>query len=289
MRGECLHNKSLMCQVPHVLNGAPFLKKLNPLEQKLSLKIFNLEKKVAIVTGGSRGIGFAIAQALASAGASVIIGDILGDRGKEAAENLRKKRFKVVFKYMDVTQRSSIEEVVAFVKRKYKKIDILVNNAGVILRKPIGEITDDEWDWMIKVNLRGTFLCSQIVGKEMIKRKYGKIINISSNVAHTLMPQRGVYAITKAAISHLTKVFALEWAPYKINVNAIAPGTTLTELNEEYFKKHPDDYQERVRTHPLGRLGNPSDYAGIAIFLASEASNYMTGQTVFVDGGSTLI
>lgn len=253
------------------------------------IEFFDLSGRVAIVTGSSRGIGFAIAEGLASAGVIVVIADILADKGEEAAAIIRSKRLRAKFIEVDVTKRASVQNLVSKALEEFHQIDILVNNAGVIIRKPIEEITDKEWDWMMDVNLRGTFLCSQIVGSEMIKRKYGKIINISSNVAHTLQPHRGVYAVTKAGISHLTKAFALDWAPYHINVNAIAPGTTTTELNKKYFEEHPEDYEERVKTHPLGRLGVPEDYIGVAILLASRASDFMTGQTVFVDGGSTLI
>ena len=252
-------------------------------------EVFDLTGRTAIVTGGSRGIGFAIAKGLASAGATIILGDILIDQGEEAARAIRSGGFEARFIEVDVTQRSSIEEMVSKALKEFQTIHILVNNAGVIIRKPMMEITDQEWDWLMNVNLRGTFLCSQVIGKEMVKQRHGKVINISSNVAHTLQPDRGVYAVTKAAISHLTRAFALEWAPYHINVNAIAPGTTVTELNKRHFEEHPEDYRERVQTHPLGRLGEPKDYMGAAIFLASKASDFMTGQTVFVDGGSTLI
>jgi len=142
---------------------------------------------------------------------------------------------------------------------------------------------------MMDVNLRGVFLCSQIVGREMIKRRQGKIISISSNISQVLQPLRGVYAITKAGVSQLTKVMALEWASYDINVNAIAPAPTMTDLNKKYFEDHPEDLKERIRSIPLGRLGDPKDYVGMAILLASKASDFITGQTVFVDGGSILI
>jgi NAD(P)-dependent dehydrogenase (short-subunit alcohol dehydrogenase family) len=256
---------------------------------KRLIELFDLSGRVAIVTGGCRGIGFSIAQGLASAGAIIVIADILAEKGEEAAESIRTKGFRAKFIGVDVTQRTSVQNLVSKTLEGFHQIDILVNCAGVIVRKPIDEITDKEWDWMMDINLRGTFLCCQIVGSEMIKRKYGKIINISSNAAQTLLPQRGVYAVTKAGISHLTKAFAVDWAPYHIHVNAIAPGTTATELNKKYFEEHPEDYQERVRTHPLGRLGAPEDYVGVAILLASRASDFMTGQTIFVDGGSTLI
>jgi NAD(P)-dependent dehydrogenase (short-subunit alcohol dehydrogenase family) len=123
----------------------------------------------------------------------------------------------------------------------------------------------------------------------MIKRKQGKIINISSNISQVLQPGRGIYAITKAGVSHLTKVMALEWAPYRINVNAIAPAPTMTDLNKKYFEDHPEDLKERIRSIPLGRLGDPEDYVGTAVLLASRASDFITGQTIFVDGGSILI
>jgi len=251
--------------------------------------LFNLSGKIAIITGGGRGIGFAIAEGLASAGAISVIADIQSDLGDAAAGRILTKGFHAKFIRVDVTQRTSVQDLVRKVIEEFHQIDILVNNAGVILRKPIADTTDEEWNFMMDVNLRGTFLCSQVVGMEMIKRRSGKIINLSSNVSHTLQPNRGVYAVTKAGISHLTRTLALDWAPYHIHVNAIAPGATVTELNRKYFEDHPEDYQDRLRTHPIGRLGDPQDYVGAAILLASKASDFMTGQIVFVDGGSVLI
>jgi NAD(P)-dependent dehydrogenase (short-subunit alcohol dehydrogenase family) len=253
------------------------------------LELFNLSGRVAIVTGGSRGIGFEIAKGLASAGGVSVIADVVAGRGEEAAEMIRAKGFKAKSIPVDVTQRGSVQNMVSQVIKEFGQIDILVNCAGIILRKPIEEATDEEWDAIMDVNLRGVFLCSQIVGMEMIKRKQGKIINISSNISQVLQPQRGVYAVSKAGVSHLTKVMALEWAPYRINVNAIAPATTMTVLNKKFFEEHPEDLKERIRSIPLGRLGAPQDYVGVAILLASRASDFITGQTIFVDGGSILI
>lgn len=253
------------------------------------LDIFDLTGRIALVTGARRGIGFAIAEGLASAGAVSVIADKESEAGDEAARFIRSKGLSAQFIPVDVTRRGSVEELVSRTITEFGRIDILVNCAGVILRKPIEEMTDEEWNCIMDVNLRGVFLCSQIAGREMIKRKQGKIINISSNVAQVLMPDRGVYAVSKAGVSHLTKVMALEWAPHHINVNAIAPAPTMTDLNRGYFKEHPEDLKERLRSIPLGRMGDPKDYVGTAILLSSRASDFITGQTIFVDGGSILI
>jgi NAD(P)-dependent dehydrogenase (short-subunit alcohol dehydrogenase family) len=254
-----------------------------------SLDLFDLSGRVAVVTGGSRGIGFAIAEGLASAGATSVIADILDEQGVKASEDLKGNGYRSVFVKVDVTKRESVQRMVSDTLKVFHQIDILVNCAGIILRKPIEEVTDEEWAAVMDVNLHGVFLCSQITGIEMIKRKQGKVINISSNISQVLQPLRGVYAITKAGVSHLTKVMALEWAPYHINVNAIAPAPTMTSLNRKYFEEHPEDLKERIRSIPLGRMGSPQDYVGTAILLASKASDFITGQTIFVDGGSILI
>ncbi len=254
-----------------------------------SLDLFNLSGRVAIVTGGGGGLGFAIAEGLASAGAVSVITDILSDQGRKAAEAIQAKGLKARSIPVDVTQRDSVQRMVTETLKAFNRIDILVNCAGIIVRRPIEEVTDEEWNSIMDVNLRGVFLCSQVVGIEMIKRKGGKIINISSNSAQAIQPHRGVYSTTKAGVSHLTKVMALEWAPHHINVNAIAPAATLTDLNRKYFEDHPEDLKERIRSVPLGRLGDPKDYVGMAILLASKASDFITGQTIFVDGGSILI
>lgn len=253
------------------------------------LDIFDLSGRIALVTGARRGIGFAIAEGLASAGAVSVIADIEPKAGDEAAALIRSKGLSAKSIPVDVTRRDSVEELVSRTIGEFGHIDILFNCAGIILRKPIEEATDEEWNSTMDVNLRGVFLCSQIVGREMIKRKQGKIINISSNISQVLQPDRGVYAVSKAGVSHLTKVMALEWAPHHINVNAIAPAPTMTELNRGYFEEHPEDMKERLRSIPLGRMGDPKDYVGIAVLLASRASDFITGQTIFVDGGSILI
>ena len=253
------------------------------------MDLFNLSERVAIVTGGARGIGFAITRGLASSGALVVIADINSDGAEKAAAAVRAEGFQAQSITVDVTKRNSVQDMVAQTVERSGQIDILVNCAGIILRKPIEEVTDQEWDSILDVNLRGVFLCSQVAGREMIKRKQGKIINISSNIAQVLQHGRGIYAVSKAGVSHLTKVMALEWAPYHVNVNAIAPAPTMTDLNKKFFDEHPEDYQERLRSIPMGRLGDPQDYVGMAIFLASKASDFVTGQTLFVDGGSNLI
>lgn len=253
------------------------------------MDLFTLSGRIAIVTGGSTGIGYAIAEGLASAGAVSVIANRHADAGEEAAKVIRAKGFRATSIPVDVSERRSVQEMVSETLREFGQIDILVNSAAVILRKPIAEITDEEYDSMMNVNLRGVFLCCQMVGIEMIKRKQGKIINISSNVSQVIQPQRGVYAVTKAGVSHFTRVMALEWAPHHINVNAIAPASTVTDLNRQYYEDHPEDLRERIRSVPLGRLGSPEDCVGTAVLLASRASDFITGQTIFVDGGSILI
>jgi NAD(P)-dependent dehydrogenase (short-subunit alcohol dehydrogenase family) len=202
---------------------------------------------------------------------------------------LRRKKLKAHALPVDVSSRESVGKMVSAVLGKFHQIDILVNSAAVILRKPIVEITDEEWDSLVDTNLKGTFICCQEVGRQMIERRQGKIINISSNIIQPLQPGRGVYAITKAGLTQLTRVLAFEWAQYNVHVNAIAPGPTITDLNRKFFEERPEDLKARVQSMPIGRMGQPQDHVGAALLLASSASDFITGQTIFVDGGSNLI
>ena len=251
--------------------------------------LFDLSGKVALVAGGSRGIGLAIAEGLASAGATVVVANSTPDQGERAAAQIRAQGYDARAIPLDIRQRASIDALVAATLKACGRIDILVNAIGVIRRGPIEAVTEDDWDTMMGVNLRGAFLLCQAVGRKMIGRKQGKIVNVSSNVSQVLQPHRGAYAVTKAGMSHLTRVLGLEWAPHGINVNAIAPAPTITDLNRKFFEDNPKDLEARKQSIPLGRLGAPADYVGAAIFLASKASDFVTGQTYFVDGGSNLI
>ncbi len=252
------------------------------------MDIFDLSGKVAIVTGGNQGIGLAISRGLAEAGAAVIIANRRAEEGKQAAESMKKDGLKAISIPIDVSDESSIAAMVSKVVKDFGKIDVLVNNAGVIIRKPAEEMSREDWDHIMNTNLRGAFFCCQLVGREMIKQKKGKIINISSDASQRAMPERSVYATSKAGVSHLTRCLAVEWAKHNINVNAIGPGPTHTPLNKKYYEENPDKLQQTVQSIPMGRMGDTSDYIGAAVFLASEASNFMTGQTLLVEGGSTI-
>ena len=252
------------------------------------MKLFDLGGKVAIVTGGNRGIGFAIAAGLAKAGAAVIIANRNPETGQQAADTILKEGFKAEAISTDVSQKSAVEKLVTGVIGQFNRIDILINSAGVIDRGPVEDFSEQQYDYIMDINLKGLFFCCQLVGRAMIKQGRGKIINISSNVSEVIQAGRVVYAASKAAVSHLTRGFALEWAKHNINVNAIGPGPTITELNRKYFEDNPADLQQRIDSIPMARLGDPLDLVGAAIFLASDASSYVTGQTLLVDGGSTI-
>lgn len=253
------------------------------------MNMFDLSGRIAIVTGGNQGIGLGITKGLLSAGASVVIANRRAAEGQKAAEALQKDGFNAIAIPTDVSQKASIAAMVEKVMNQFQKIDILVNNAGVMIRKPLEEFEENEWDTILNTNLRGLFLCCQIVGREMIKRKKGKIINISSILSQITQSGRGVYATAKAGVSHLTRSLAMEWSKYNINVNAIGPGLTITPINEKYFKENPADLKKILEGIPLGREAYPKDYAGAAVFLASDASDYVTGQTLLVDGGQTIV
>jgi len=253
------------------------------------MNMFDLSGRVAIVTGGNQGIGLGITRGLAGAGATVVIANRRAAEGQKAAAALQKEGFNVIAIPTDVSQKASVAAMVEKVMNEYKKIDILVNNAAVMIRKPLEEFEENEWDTILNTNLRGLFLCCQLVGQEMIKRKKGKIINISSVLSQVVPSGRGVYATAKAGVSHLTRALAMEWSKYNININAIGPGLTMTPINEKYFGENPDELKRIINTIPIGREAYPVDYAGTAVFLASDASDYVTGQTLLVDGGMTIV
>jgi NAD(P)-dependent dehydrogenase (short-subunit alcohol dehydrogenase family) len=253
------------------------------------MDIFDLTGKIAIVTGGNQSIGFAISKGLAKAGATVVIANRRGLEGKKAADLLRGEGYNALAIQTDVSQKDSVAALVSNVMGDYGRIDILVNNAGVILNKPAEKVSRKDWDYIVDINLKGMFFCCQLVGKEMIKKRKGKIINVSSQLSQVVLNGRSVYAVSKAGVSHLTRALALEWSKYNINVNAIAPGPTLTELNRELFENHPEELAKRIDIIPMGRIGDSQDCEGAAVYLASDASNFVTGQILFVDGGYTII
>lgn len=256
-----------------------------------ALKIFDLSGKIALITGASKGLGKAFASALAEAGAI----PILLARSQLELEKTGKEISQIspqcTWYAADITKEIEIEEVVNKIIDQFGKIDILVNNAATgRINLPPEETSLDQWNFVIDTNLTGMFICSKVVGKEMIKKRKGKIINLAS-ISGSIINKGvhgGSYDVSKSAIVALTKALAVEWAPYNINVNAIAPGYFLTEPNIKFFEADQDFYRQVVEMVPLKRIGDPNELKGTVIYLASEASNFMTGSIVVVDGGYTL-
>jgi len=252
----------------------------------MDLSRFDLTDKTAIVTGGGQGIGKAICLALAQAGSDVIVVDTNFDRAVNTAREAEKIGKKSFAMQTDVCNCSQVERMALQTLDRFGKIDVLVNNAGGPKHPvPLMEMSETEWDDVIGINLKSVFLCSQVVAKSMIKRNKGNIINIASISAFVAYPLCAPYGASKAGVINLTQTMANILGPYNVRVNAVAPGSISTESRTAFFAVHPELEHFRPEMVPLRRLGIPEDVAWVVIFLASEASAYISGQTITIDGG----
>lgn len=248
------------------------------------MNLFSLKNKVALVTGASRGLGQAIAIGLAQAGATVICSSSRKGGTSKTLKAIKKIGGKGIGIAADLSQRESVEKLYRKAIKKTKKIDILVNNGGTIARFPAVAFPADEWDRVIEVNLSAAFKLSQLVGKEMIARKEGKIINIASMLSYSGGITVPAYTASKHGIAGITKALANEWAAHNIQINAIAPGYMRTD-NTQALQDNPVRNEAIINRIPSARWGEPSDIVGTVIYLASTASNYVNGSIINVDGG----
>ncbi len=244
-----------------------------------------LKDKVALVTGGARGIGRAIALTLAKEGADIVVGDINIQEAEKTSAEIEALGRKSMALEMDVTSMAKVEETINKILDKFTKIDILVNNAGITKDNLLLRMSEAEWDAVLSVNLKGAFNCIKTVSKAMLKQRKGKIINIASIIGIIGNPGQANYSASKAGLIALTKTCAKELASRNINVNAIAPGFIQTEMTA----KLPEEIKEKMRQAiPLSRFGTPDDVANLCLFLAAEDSDYITGQTFVIDGGMVM-
>lgn len=250
---------------------------------------YRLDGQVGVITGAANGIGQALAVGLAEAGADIVVADLpqQSQNAQESARRVQETGQRALVVELDVTVIASIEAAVARTLSEFDKIDFLVNCAGINIRKPVLEYTEADWDRMNAVNLKGVFFCTQIVARQMVRRGRGKIVHIASQLATVAMAQRSIYAITKAGVAHMAKVFALELAPHGISVNAVAPTFVSTPLTTSMFSD-PQFIAENLPRIPSGRFGTPEDVLGAVRFLLSPAADLVNGHLLLVDGGYTI-
>ena len=244
-----------------------------------------LKDKVALITGGARGIGRAIALLFAKEGADIVIWDINLQEALKTCREIEALGGQALAEQVDVTDYKKVAEAVNKILDKFTKVDILVNNAGITKDNLILRMSDAEWDAVLNVNLKGTFNCIKAVSKIMIKQRSGKIINIASIIGIIGNAGQANYSASKAGIIVLTKTAAKELASRNINVNAVAPGFIQTEMTAKLSEELKEKMRQAI---PLSRFGTPSDIAKVSLFLAAEESNYITGQTITVDGGMVM-
>nr|WP_209007818.1 SDR family NAD(P)-dependent oxidoreductase [Roseibium litorale] len=247
-----------------------------------------MKNKVAIVTGSARGIGFAIAKRFVEEGSKVIMSDVDDDAGQAAQEELAALG-EVTYIHCNVAERLDVRNLIAGTLNAYGDIDILVNNAGIVAGGDFLDLDIDDFDRVLNVNLRGTFLCSQAVARHLVEKvenggEPGTIINLSSINSVLTIPGQLPYCVSKGGVAQLTRTAAVALAPYGIRVNAIGPGSIMTDMLSA-VNSDPAARARVLSRTPMGRVGEPSEIAGIAVFLASSDSSYVTGQTIFADGG----
>ena len=247
---------------------------------------FDLTDKIAVITGASMGIGQGLAMALAHAGAKVILTARSVQALESVAEDIRAEGWVAEVRQLDVTDITQIQAVMNEISEAFGRIDILVNNAGLGANQAAVDVTEQDWDSMMDVNLKGLFFCCQAAGKIMLKQGYGRIVNMSSQASVVGIVDHAVYCASKGGVNQLTRVLALEWSGKGVNVNAVAPTFTYTPGTAERLD-NPEYYQNVVSRIPANRVANLQDVAGAVIYLASPAGNMVTGTTLLVDGGWT--
>jgi NAD(P)-dependent dehydrogenase (short-subunit alcohol dehydrogenase family) len=254
--------------------------------------MFRVDNQIAVIVGGAGGIGEALGHGLAEYGAKVVIADVDLQRSEQVSQDIQ-ARFKgseaLALKF-DITDERSVASLRDQVVSKFGTVDILVNSQGVNVKKVATEFPVNDWDFLFNINVRGTMLTCREFGKVMVERKKGKVINLSSvrGIRATSWSGNEGYSATKAAIDMITRSLASEWAPYKINVNAIGPSTVATRFSEKTLQD-PVKLKRFLASCPLGRVGQPADIVGACVFLASPASDFITGQIIYLDGGLTAI
>jgi len=248
----------------------------------------NVQGKIALVTGAARGLGRACALALAEAGADIALGlrDVNADNG--VVKEIEALGRKVLPLQMDVSKMEEIHAAFDQIKKFYNRLDIVVNNAGVAPENLVENVTENDFDYTLAVNLKGTFFVSKEAGTFMIKQQYGRIINLSSQAGFIALPGEAVYCMTKAGIAHLTKCFAAEWGKYNITVNAVAPTFIYTPGTEQYLANE-ENKKHVLSKIVLEKIGEPKDVANAVLFLASPAASMITGTTLLIDGGWTIL
>ena len=250
-------------------------------------ELMNLEGRVSVVTGGATGIGLRMAIGLAEAGSNVVIASRKLEACEQAAHEIEKTGVKALAVACDVTRPEQVDAMKSAVMERFGRVDALFNNAGRAWVAPPEDLPLERWQQVFDLNITGPFLCSQALGREMIKAKRGKIINIASIAGLVGRNPRAynsiAYGASKGALVNFTRDLAVKWAQHNINVNCICPGFFITPLNEKLYEKNKENIDREI---PLGRVGGPDDLKGIAVLLASEASSFMTGAIIPVDGGS---
>lgn len=260
------------------------MKREMPSDADFQMPSFRLDGRVALVTGGSRGLGLGMAQALAHSGADVAIAARSAEDLALAVELLAATGRRALAVQCDLSETGSAVEMVRRAASHFGRLDILVNAAAINIRRPVETFTPGDWDRLMDINLKSAFFASREAASHMRASGKGKIVNVGSVAFEIAIPNIALYSISKGGLRQMTRALAVEYVRDNINVNAIAPGRFWTKMTDEFFSV-PELYDRAVSLIPMGRPGTPSDLAGATVFLASDASDYITGQTIFVDGG----